>query len=161
MKSGYTDAARELFDKMPNQNMESWNTMISGYAKCQQLDMARELFDDMPAKNVVSWSAMITAYAQGDCPFEALSLFEEMRRLDVTPNCAAVGSVLSVCSQMGALEQGRQVHSYIETNKMNMDPTIGTALIDMYAKCGCIDRAVKVFDALVPKGTTWGAGCLI
>ncbi|RZS04876.1 hypothetical protein BHM03_00035294 [Ensete ventricosum] len=158
MKSGDTDAARELFDKMPNRNTESWNTMISGYAKCHQLDMSRKLFDEMPAKNVVSWSAMITAYAQGDCPFEALALFEEMRRFDVTPNCATVVSVLLVCSQMGALEQGRRVHSYIETNKMNMDPTIGTALIDMYAKCGCIDRAVKVFDALVPKDVfSWTA----
>ncbi|WOL16426.1 hypothetical protein Cni_G25213 [Canna indica] len=157
-KSGDVGSARELFDRMPRRNMESWNTLISGYAKCGQLAMARKLFDEMPAKNVVSWSAMISAYAQGDCPLEALLLFEEMKKLNVVPNSATIVSVLSACSQMGALEQGRLVHSYIEMNKMNVDSVTGTALIDMYAKCACIDGAIKVFDELVQKDVfSWTA----
>nr|XP_010931765.2 pentatricopeptide repeat-containing protein At1g08070, chloroplastic [Elaeis guineensis] len=157
-RSGDIKTALELFDQMPEQNVDSWNTLIAGHVKCGRLDMARKLFDQMPIKNVVSWSAMISGYAQGDCPNEALALFEKMKELGMRPNLAAIVSMLSACSQLGALEQGRQVHAYIERNKMKMDPIIGTALIDMYAKCGCIDKAFEVFDALVPKDVfSWTA----
>ncbi|KAG6478979.1 pentatricopeptide repeat-containing protein At2g29760, chloroplastic-like [Zingiber officinale] len=157
-KSGDITSARQLFDEMPERNVDSWNTLISAYGRCRRLDMSQKLFDEMPSRNAVSWSAMITAYAQGDCPAEALALFERMRRLDVMPNCATIVSLLSACSQMGALEQGRLIHSYIARNKMNVDSIIGTTLIDMYAKCGCVDSAVEVFDALVPKDVfSWTA----
>lgn len=157
-KSGDIETALELFDRMPERNVDSWNTLIAGHVKCGRLDMARRLFDEMPLKNVVSWSAMISGYAQGDCPSEALVLFEKMKALGVRANLAAIVSMLSACSQLGALEKGRQVHAYIESNKMKMDSIIGTALIDMYAKCGCIDKAFHVFDALVPKDVfSWTA----
>ncbi|XP_008797468.2 pentatricopeptide repeat-containing protein At2g29760, chloroplastic-like [Phoenix dactylifera] len=157
-KSGDIRTASELFDRMPERNVESWNTLIAGHAKCGRFDVARRLFDEMPIKNVVSWSAMITGYAQGDCPGEALALFEKMKELGVRPNLAAIVSLLSACSQLGALERGRQVHAYIQRNKMKMDSIIGTALIDMYAKCGCINKAYEVFDALAPKDVfSWTA----
>lgn len=157
-KSGDITSARQLFDEMPERNVDSWNTLISAYGRCRRLDMSRKLFDEMPSRNAVSWSAMITAYAQGHCPSEAFALFERMRRLDVMPNCATIVSLISACSQMGALEKGRLVHSYIERKKMNVDSIIGTTLIDMYAKCGCVDSAVEVFDALVPKDVfSWTA----
>ncbi|KAG1365311.1 pentatricopeptide repeat-containing protein, chloroplastic [Cocos nucifera] len=157
-KSHNIKTALELFDRMPERNAESWNTLIAGLVKCGLLDMARKLFDEMPIKNVVSWSAMISGYAQGDCPSEAFVLFEKMKKLGVRSNLAAIVSMLSACSQLGALEQGRQVHAYIEQNKIKMDSIIGTALVDMYVKCGCIDKAFEVFDALVPKDVfSWTA----
>lgn len=163
MINGYTkydqiDAARELFDSMPSRNIESWNTMIAGYAKCGHLDESQRLFDEMPSRNVVSWSAMITAYAQGDCPNEALTLFEEMEKTGVKPNWATIVSVLSACAHLGALERGRHIHMYIDRSKMKVDSIIGTALIDMYAKCGCIDDAFRIFDSLTSKDVfSWTA----
>ncbi|KAJ0976417.1 hypothetical protein J5N97_018382 [Dioscorea zingiberensis] len=155
---GDIGAARELFDRMPERNAESWNTLIAGYAKCGFVGMSRKLFDEMPEKNVVSWSAMITAYVQGGFPKEALDLYEEMKRVGMAPNWAAIVSVLSACSQLGALEQGVDVHAYAERNKMKVDSVIGTALIDMYAKCGCIDRALEIFDKLASKDVfSWTA----
>ncbi|XP_072998212.1 pentatricopeptide repeat-containing protein At5g48910-like [Typha latifolia] len=158
MKLGNVSAARELFDGMPERNVESWNTMIAGYARRSQIDMARKLFDEMPMRNVVSWSAMITGYAQGENPKEALVLFEEMKELRLRPNWAALVSVLSACSQIGALDQGRQIHTYIKNKKMKVDSIIGSALIDMYAKCGCIDRAFETFHLLPAKDVfSWTA----
>ncbi|OAY69108.1 Pentatricopeptide repeat-containing protein [Ananas comosus] len=157
-KLGLVRAARALFDEMPHRNVESWNAMIAGYARCGRVDLARELFHAMPARNAVSWSAMITACARGDRPAGALALFAEMEELGITPNWAAIVSVLSACSQIGALDRGKRVHSYIVGNKMRMDSIIGTALIDMYAKCGCIDRAFETFLALPGKDVfSWTA----
>ncbi|KAG6531715.1 hypothetical protein ZIOFF_005535 [Zingiber officinale] len=80
---------------MTKRNVDSWNTLISDYGRCCQLDMSQKLFDKMPSRNAVSWSAMTTTYAQGDCSSHALALFERLRRLDVMPNCATIVSFLS------------------------------------------------------------------
>ncbi|KAI0510805.1 hypothetical protein KFK09_011414 [Dendrobium nobile] len=158
VKFGDVKVAQELFDRMPDRNVESWNTLIAGYAKCGQLDMARKLFDEMPMRNAVSWSAMISAYAQGERPSDALRMFAEMKMVGAWPNYAAVVSLLSACSQLGALDMGRKVHSYVERNKMKMDSVIGTALIDMYSKCGCIDKAFEIFSNLPHKDVfSWSA----
>lgn len=157
-KSGDIKTASEIFDRMSERNVETWNTLISGHVKCGRLDLAWKLFDEVPIKNDASWSAMITGCAEGGCPSKAMVLFEQMKELGVRPNLAAIVSMLSACSQLGALEQGRQVHAYIERNKIKMDSIIGAALIDMYAKCGCIDKAFEVFDPLVPKDVfSWTA----
>lgn len=163
MINGYTkcseiDTARELFDRMPSRNVESWNTLIAGYAKCGLLDVSRSLFDEMPMRNVISWSAMITAYAQGNRHTEALALFDKMTNAGVKPNWATIVSVLSACAHLGALERGKHIHIFIDRSKMKVDSIIGTALIDMYAKCGCIESARGVFDAMTSKDVfSWTA----
>ncbi|KAG0448556.1 hypothetical protein HPP92_027780 [Vanilla planifolia] len=158
VKFGDVEAARKLFEMMPERNAESWNTLIAGFAKCGHLDMASKLFEEMPCRNGVTWSAMISAYAQWGQPSDALVLFEEMKCQGVWPNYAAIVSVLSACSQLGALDRGKKVHSYIERNKMKMDSVIGTALIDMYSKCGSIDKALETFSSLVQKDVfSWSA----
>ncbi|KAK9147071.1 hypothetical protein Sjap_006974 [Stephania japonica] len=147
-KLGDIEKARELFNMMPTRNVESWNIMISAYAKCGLLESSKKLFDEMPERNVVSWSGIITAYAQEGQPTKALVVFDEMRRAQMKPNCRTIVSVLSSCAQLGALDQGKGIHIYVNQSKIKVDSIIGTALIDMYAKCGCVKNAVRIFDKL-------------
>ncbi|KAH9310342.1 hypothetical protein KI387_025377, partial [Taxus chinensis] len=63
-KCGSIDKAFELFDKMPQRNVGSWNAMIVGYAQYEFVENARELFDRMPQRDVISRTAMIVGYAQ-------------------------------------------------------------------------------------------------
>ncbi|KAF9590490.1 hypothetical protein IFM89_035463 [Coptis chinensis] len=157
-KCGEIEAARELFNRMPSRNVESWNTLITGYAKGGLLESSREIFDEMPERNVVSWSAMITAYAQWDRPNKALALFDEMEKALVKPNWATIVSALSACAHIGALDKGKQIHLYVDKSKMKIDSIIRTALIDMYAKCGSIENAISVFEALETKDVfSWTA----
>ncbi|KAK9084366.1 hypothetical protein Scep_030837 [Stephania cephalantha] len=147
-KLGDIDKARELFNMMPTRNVESWNIMISAYAKCGLLESSKKLFDEMPERNVVSWSGIITAYAQGGQPTEALALYDEMRKAKMKPNCRTIVSVLSSCAQLGAFDQGKDIHMYVDQSKIKVDSIIETALIDMYAKCGRVKNAVRIFDKL-------------
>ena len=151
MINGYAQAgdlakARKLFDKMPKRDVESWNTMIAGYARCDCLNNAMELFDLMPTRNAISWSVMISACTQGGNPGAALTLFREMQQRHLYANWAAIVSVLSACSSLSNLAQGKLVHEYIKRNKMKVDGILGTVLIDMYSKCGCVDGATAVFN---------------
>ncbi|KAM1178351.1 hypothetical protein COP1_017777 [Malus domestica] len=46
------------------------------------------------------------------------------------------------CARLGALEQGEWIHRYIEYNRIKTDADVGTAVIEMYAKCGSIDKSL-------------------
>ncbi|XP_059623317.1 pentatricopeptide repeat-containing protein At5g66520-like [Cornus florida] len=142
------DSARKLFDGCLNRDVITWTSVINGYLKSGQVVIARELFDQMPEKNVVSWSAMITGYVQIGLSEEALELFNDMLVAGFRPNHAGVVGALSACAFLGALDQGRWIHAYVDKNKMELDRVLGTALVDMYAKCGCIETAYRVFDQM-------------
>ncbi|KAJ7964378.1 Pentatricopeptide repeat-containing protein [Quillaja saponaria] len=142
------DPARRLFDMSMNRDIITWTAFINGYVKSGQVLVARELFDQMPEKNSVSWSAMITGYAQGGLFKEALELFNDMQISGFRPNHAGIVGALTACAFLGALDQGRWIHAYVGRNKIELDRILGTALIDMYAKCGCIETAFSIFNKM-------------
>ncbi|OVA14867.1 Pentatricopeptide repeat [Macleaya cordata] len=146
---GDIEGGRKLFDEMPERNVESWNAIISGYSKWDFVDVARSLFDMMPEKDLFSWSGMISSYVRSRRAKEALELFEDMmQNSGVKPDSVTMVSVLSACSQIGALEMGRWIHAYVGRNKLKYDVFLGTSLIDMYANCGCINIALEMFNSM-------------
>ncbi|CAN4123499.1 unnamed protein product [Withania somnifera] len=124
------------------------SALVDMYAKCGFWDDASKVFEDMPYKNLISWSAMIAACVHCNRFGEALCVFEEMLSGKVVPNQVTLTSVLSASTRLGALEQGRWIVNYIKAHKIKLNTTLGTALIDMYAKCGCIEEALLVFEKL-------------
>ncbi|XP_057816350.2 pentatricopeptide repeat-containing protein At1g11290, chloroplastic-like isoform X2 [Cryptomeria japonica] len=217
-KCGSIDKSCELFDKMPQRNVVSWNAMIAGYAqnglvekaletfkqmqlagvkpdsttfasvlpvcakmgaleqgmavhqsiteegfmsdvvlasalvdmyaKCGRLDKARELFDKIPQRNVVSWNAMITGYVQNGFVEKALETFKQMQLMGLKPDYVTFATIVSACAQIGALEMGRAIHQIIIESGFLAEVVVASALVDMYAKCGSIDRACKQFDRM-------------
>ncbi|XP_009627120.1 pentatricopeptide repeat-containing protein At4g18840 [Nicotiana tomentosiformis] len=155
---GLFELARELFDEMPVKNVESWNFMISGYVNVGLVDEARKVFDEMSDKDVVSWNVMITGYTKADKFAEVLALFEDMLRAKVKPDNCTLVNVLSACAGVGSLSQGKWVHAYIERYGIQVHDFLATALVDMYCKCGCIEKALEVFNGTLRKDiSTWNA----
>lgn len=142
------DPARKLFDMSVNRDVISWTSLINGYAKSGQISIARQMFDKMPEKNAVSWSAMINGYVQVELFKEALEHFNFMQLCGFRPNHAGIVGALTACAFLGALDQGRWIHAYVDRNGIELDIILGTAIIDMYAKCGCIETACSVFDSM-------------
>ncbi|KAL3843555.1 hypothetical protein ACJIZ3_000958 [Penstemon smallii] len=151
-------AAQKLFDKGRFLDLVSWNSMISAYIKCGLVNEARELFDKMPEKDVVSWSSMISGYAQLNKFNETLALFHDMQREGIKPDETTLVSVVSACTQLGALEQGKWLDSYIRKNGLKVNIILGTTLINMYMKCGSVKNAMEVFCSMEEKGvSSWNA----
>ncbi|KAK3221578.1 hypothetical protein Dsin_008603 [Dipteronia sinensis] len=151
-RGGDVLSAQKLFDNMSERNLVSITTMLSCYAKHGDIAAARLLFDGMQEKDVVCWNVMIDGYAQHGLPNEALVLFRRMLAVRLKPDEITVVSVLSACGQIGALESGRWVHSYIENNiGIRFNVQVATALIDMYSKCGSLEDARLVFDMVNEK----------
>lgn len=139
---------RRLFDESDTKDVVTWTAVINGYVSVGRVEEARKLFDVMPNKNNVSWSVMINGYVKGGLFQEGLDLFNEMLRCGFRPNHAGVVAALSACGFLGALDQGRWIHAYVDKKKMELDGILGTALVDMYAKCGCIELAYRVFEEM-------------
>ncbi|KAF7130217.1 hypothetical protein RHSIM_Rhsim10G0105500 [Rhododendron simsii] len=160
-KAGEVVSARQLFDNLPERNLVSLTAMINCCAKNGDVDGARLLFDGMEEgeRDIVCWNVMIDGYAQQGRPNEALDLFREMLELRVKPFEPTLLAVLSACGQLGALESGRWVHSYILMNNgIEFGVQLGTALVDMYSKCGSLDEARTVFDMIEDKDVVaWNA----
>ncbi|KNA19927.1 hypothetical protein SOVF_057040 [Spinacia oleracea] len=159
VKCGDLNSAKEIFDNLRKKTMVSWTTMVVGYAKFGFLNEARKLFDKMPEKDVVPWNAMIGAYVQAKCSKEALILFHEMQSSSVTPDEITMVNCLSACSHLGALDFGIWIHRYINKKNLSLkNVSLGTALVDMYAKCGNFEKAVEVFHEMPLKNSlTWTA----
>ncbi|KAK0591874.1 hypothetical protein LWI29_009579 [Acer saccharum] len=152
-KCGSLSVARKIFDEMPSKNVFCWTSMVYGYVTCGHLDDARDLFNRSPVKDIVLWTAMINGYVQYNRFDEAVSLFREMQIKRVKPDKFIVVALLTGCAQLGALEQGRWIHGYIDENRITVDAVVGTALIEMYAKCGCIEKAMEIFYHMREKDT--------
>ncbi|CAG7888498.1 unnamed protein product [Brassica rapa] len=107
----------------------------------------RDMFLKMGKKSLVSWNVMIGVYMKNAMPLEAVELYSRMMEADgIEPDSVSVTSVLPACGDTSALSLGKKIHGYVERKKLIPNLLVENALIDMYAKCGCLDRARDVFE---------------
>ncbi|KAJ4973398.1 hypothetical protein NE237_006572 [Protea cynaroides] len=156
-----TESSRHIFDEnSESRDVVTWNSILAAYARDGQMDLAETLFVEMPDKDVISWSTMIMGHVQGGLLEKGLECFREMRERGLRPNEAILVTILSASAQLGLLEQGRLVHKTIESLNFPMSVSLNTALIDMYAKCGCIDRSKEIFNKMAHKDV-WSCNVMI
>ncbi|XAR71777.1 hypothetical protein NMG60_11018189 [Bertholletia excelsa] len=151
---GFLNSARKVFDKMSNRDVVSWNSMIFACLRGGELDLALQLFRKMKKRNNITWNSVITGFVQGGRPKEAIEFFYEMQIWGddaVRPDKFTVASILAACAALGAIDQGKWVHNFLKKNGLECDIAIGTALVDMYGKCGCLERALQVFREMPKK----------
>lgn len=122
------------------------NTLIAMYAKCQRLLEARKLFDLQPGAGLITWNAIIGGYVQNGYMHEGLQFFLKMRSAGVRPDSTTLTSLLPVIAETGALEKGKEIHSYIFRQNVRADVFLKNALIDMYFKCRNMEMACNVFN---------------
>ncbi|XP_045820956.1 putative pentatricopeptide repeat-containing protein At1g17630 [Trifolium pratense] len=146
--------AHKIFSDIKNKNLVSWNALISSYAESGLCDEAYEVFLQLEKlnggsslrPNVISWSAVISGFASKGCFEQSLELFRRMQLAKVMANCVTISSVLSVCSELAALNSGRELHAYAIRNLMDENILVGNGLINMYMKCGVFKEGHLVFD---------------
>ncbi|KAM0985862.1 hypothetical protein ACFX13_013307 [Malus domestica] len=134
------------------------SALIGMYGKCGDLSSARRVFDSMKKKDLITWNAMISGYAQNGMSDEAMVLFDGMKEAGVNPDKITLVGVLSACASIGALELGKWIDTYATERGLQHEIYVGTALIDMYAKCGSLATALRVFEDMPQKNeVSWNA----
>ncbi|PRQ35096.1 putative tetratricopeptide-like helical domain, DYW domain-containing protein [Rosa chinensis] len=150
--------ARLMFDKMPQRDVVTWNIMMTLLVKRGDIEQAYDLFSGMPDRSVRSWTLMISGFGQCGKPKEAIRVFLEMEEAGVRANEVTVVAVLAASADLGDLDLGRRVHEYSKESGFGRNVWICNTLIEMYVKCGCLEDACRVFDAMEERTVvSWSA----
>ena len=130
-------------------NLMLGTTLVDTYAKCGLLEKAQQVLEELPVRDNVSWNALLAGYVQHGKDFEALKYFAVMQREGLSPDEATFSSVLKACGTTGAMDKGIQIHDEILSKGLiKTHAMLGTALVDMYVKCGVLSKAQKVLEEL-------------
>ncbi|KAL2926759.1 hypothetical protein RDABS01_028625 [Bienertia sinuspersici] len=145
---GVIQNALKVFEVMLERDLVSWNSMLNGIVKADNMRIAHKLFDAMPEKNVVSWNIMMSGYLEEHNPGVVLKLFREMMRRGLSRNDTTIVNVLVACGRSARLKEGASVHAFLVRRLWNLSLIMNTALIDMYSKCQKVDVGRCIFDGL-------------
>ncbi|KAK4801855.1 hypothetical protein SAY86_000058 [Trapa natans] len=128
------------------------NNLMSMYVESNSLEDAYHLFEQMPVRNLVTWSTIISAYAGAAEPDIAIRMYNLMLESeDESPNGFVYSAVLKACSLSGDIELGKSIHKRIHGTRLESDTVLLNTLMDMYAKCGSMHEARRVFDDIKEK----------
>ncbi|PWA71288.1 tetratricopeptide repeat (TPR)-like superfamily protein [Artemisia annua] len=125
-----------------------YTSLVDAYFKCGKTSSAEYIFKKMPKTNVVEWNLMISGYVAVGSYLEALGIYNGMNAVGIKPDAITFTSILAACSQLGALERGKEIHKCIIEGKFESNEIVMGALLDMYTKCGAVDEAQQVFSRL-------------
>ncbi|XP_019172163.1 PREDICTED: pentatricopeptide repeat-containing protein At5g44230 [Ipomoea nil] len=153
VKCGWVECGRKVFDEMPLRDVISWTSLIFAYAKSGDMEDAVELFEKMPFKDMVAWTTVVTGLAQNGKPMEAIEFFRRMQNAGVQTDEVILSGVISACAQLGSSKHADWVRGVAERSGFGPADhvVVGSALIDMYSKCGSVEDAYDVFEKMREK----------
>ncbi|KAK7302592.1 hypothetical protein RJT34_13484 [Clitoria ternatea] len=135
-------AFRHGFESSPSFS----SALINMYCQCgESLHLAELIFEVSSFRDVVLWSSIIGSYSRRGDSYKALKLFNKMRTKETEPNYVTLLAVISACTNLSSLKRGCGLHGYVFKFGFSFNISVGNALINMYAKCGCLDGSRKVF----------------
>lgn len=116
------------------------------------------VFCKMPLRNNITWNAMITACVQNEHFKEALEVYLQMLLEGLRPSKITFVCVLDACANMAALDMSEDIHANILDSGFELDDFLGSAVINMYAKCGKLDKARITFGSIPEQNVVvWNA----
>ncbi|XP_062177601.1 pentatricopeptide repeat-containing protein At2g17210 [Alnus glutinosa] len=135
------------------------NSLIDAYAKCDLVELAWDLFDGMERRDVVSWSTMIAGFTYCGNPDEAIAVFQEMSHdAQEKLNAVAIINLLDACSASAELRKSKWAHGISIRRGLEAEVAVGTAIVEMYSKCGAIEDSRKAFEQIPEKNVvSWSA----
>lgn len=156
---GQFEDSERLFMQMPVKILSSMSTMIMVYARKGDVDKAVGLFERTKGEgDPVSWNSMISAYILNDQHENAIKLYLAMCRSSVSQTRVTFAILFHACARLGSFKQGQLLHGSLVKTPFSSNFYVGTALVDMYSKCGNICDANMAFSCISsPNATAWTA----
>lgn len=158
-RCGRVEEAETLFVQMPLKVLSSLNTMISVYSRNGEMNKALEIFEKAKLEgSSVTWNSIISGYIHNDHHKNALELYQTMRRSSISPTASTFAVLFHACACLGSLQQGEILHCHLAKTPFTSNVCTGTALVDMYSKCGSISEARVAFSCIYsPNVAAWTA----
>ncbi|CAL4897260.1 unnamed protein product [Urochloa decumbens] len=150
--------ARSLKHPTHSTNPHVLTSLLSLYAKCGLLRDAQKAFDEIPYPSTVSWTALITAYMDAGRVHEAVRVARKAFASGMRPDSFTAVRVLTACARVTDLVTGEAVWRAAQQEGISANVFVATAALDLYVKCGEMEKARAVFDKMQNKdAVAWGA----
>lgn len=159
---GNIDKGQELHasivETVLEENLFVGSALIDMYTNLGLFLKAHEVLDNLWLQDIVVWNTLIAGFVKHGYGKEALKCYGQMKSKGFSPNIATFASTLKACSNIGALDHGRDIHTEVQREGLATDLVVGSALVDMYANCGILATAQEVFDKLLTRNeVSWNA----
>lgn len=126
------------------------NHLVVMFIEVGSVCHAQQVFESLPYREEPLWSSLIVAFVKYRMADQAFTLYQRMQEEGpLQPSSNAVMALLKACIMVSNLEIGTTLHGEIaRRGLLERDIFVGSSLVDMYAKCGCLSKAQEVFDKL-------------
>lgn len=145
-------AAQMAFDEVSEKGLATWNILLSGYARYNQIEKIQNFLQKMREDgfepNVYTWNGILAGYVENNHFDSAMESFSEMQTSNLRPDIYTIGIMLLACSRLATIERGKQVHAHSIRRSYESDVYIGAALVDMYSKCGSLKYALQAYNRI-------------
>ncbi|CAO1943128.1 unnamed protein product [Urochloa humidicola] len=123
------------------------NSLLAAYCRLGGPLPAARLLDEMPRRNSVSFNLLIDAYSRAGLVDHSLGTFARARAVGVKADRFTYAAALAACSRAGDVRTGKAVHALAALEGLTKQGVfLSNSLISMYARCGEMDEARRVFD---------------
>lgn len=147
--------AQDVFTHFLEKNVFTWTIMLGACVDCGKIKDAFAIFDQMPERNIVSWNIIILACAQHGLSSQARQYYRDLL-LEATPNKITFLNLLPLYDHGKLLNQGIVMHGHIVKTGLECDTIISNALLNMYNKCGDLEKAEQLFEKVSERDLfTW------
>uniref|UniRef100_A0ACD5Y261 Uncharacterized protein n=1 Tax=Avena sativa TaxID=4498 RepID=A0ACD5Y261_AVESA len=134
------------------------NALMAAYSACGQPARAMQVFDEMPRRTVVSWNTALTTCVDNGHHDHCVGMFSAMLEAGFEPDQTTFVCMMSAATELGNLPLGKWAHGLVVARQLDMTLQLGTAAVNMYAKCGLVSYAWRLFERMPSRNVwTWSA----
>uniref|UniRef100_A0A0R0LEK6 Pentacotripeptide-repeat region of PRORP domain-containing protein n=1 Tax=Glycine max TaxID=3847 RepID=A0A0R0LEK6_SOYBN len=157
--NGHIELAYKFLHLMPNTDTVSYNGLINGIAQFGNVEVAVQVLSSLPSPNSSSWNSVITGFLDTNRAREALDMFRKMHLRKVEMDEFTFSIILNGIACLSALTWGMLIHCCTIKCGLDASVVVGSALIDMYSKCGQVKNAESIFLHALPNKNlvSWNA----
>lgn len=131
---------------------------FSALSERGDINYSYKLFSQLPNPKTFNWNTIIRGYSNSKNPNLSISVFVKMLRAGVSPDYLTYPFLVKASSRLLKWELGVAVHAHVMKTGFESDKFIQNSLIHMYASCGDIVYARKVFDGMLIRNlVSWNA----
>uniref|UniRef100_A0A7N2R7B5 Pentatricopeptide repeat-containing protein n=2 Tax=Quercus lobata TaxID=97700 RepID=A0A7N2R7B5_QUELO len=122
---------------------------MSFYAQFHDLHSVIRVFNTLEEPHTIAWNLIMKSHLDSGLFYSALLLYKTMRRLGVAHDSFTFPIVnQAVSSLQSDVMYGEMVHCVSTKMGFGFDVYFCNTMIEVYLKCGCVDYARKLFDAM-------------
>ncbi|KAI3935785.1 hypothetical protein MKX01_032969 [Papaver californicum] len=134
------------------------NTIVTFYSKCGFMDSALKCFEPVTRPNIVSWAGIISGFAQNGDSEKAIEYFCKMHKLGVRPDEFSFTSALKAVASSASAKHGSHIDAFVIKIGLESDVLVGSALVDVYSKCGMVVYSYRFFNEMPEKNVvSWNS----